>query len=275
MTTVRIAHAEPRPGRLPNGGFSTRGFLVVLADDRGHRAVPIWMQAEPGDGDLSQLLELAARPAGEVVTAGAPEELTARLLRAVGARVTGVDIDLTVADTGELTPQVALTRIGLDGPAGTRHVTAGLGLGLALAAAAGAPVRLAGKPSGSETAAAGSKSTACLRVRTGRPSPLSCSITHFAASAAGSRSHSRVVRSRAIGMPAGRSSASHSSASRVANRPTSFARHRAGASGSVRSACQSRVPSSVQAPLPLIRARPAKWRKAPLVKHITWLSRDR
>jgi hypothetical protein len=32
MTTVRIAHAEPRPGRLPNGGFSTRGFLVVLAD---------------------------------------------------------------------------------------------------------------------------------------------------------------------------------------------------------------------------------------------------
>jgi hypothetical protein len=116
---------------------------VVGEHDRGHRAVPIWMQAEPGDGDLSQLLELAARPAGEVVTAGAPEELTARLLRAVGARVTGVDIDLTVADTGELTPQVALTRIGLDGPAGTRHVTAGLGLGLALAAAAGAPVRLA------------------------------------------------------------------------------------------------------------------------------------
>ena len=63
MTTVRIAHAEPRPGRLPNGGFDTRGFLVVLADDAGHRAVPIWMQAEPGDGDLSQLLESPpARP---------------------------------------------------------------------------------------------------------------------------------------------------------------------------------------------------------------------
>ena len=57
MTTVRNAHAEPRPGRLPNGGFDTRGFLVVLADDAGHRAVPIWMQAEPGDGDLSQLLD--------------------------------------------------------------------------------------------------------------------------------------------------------------------------------------------------------------------------
>jgi hypothetical protein len=143
MTTVRIAHAEPRPGKLPNGGFSTRGFLVVLADDAGHRAVPIWMQAEPGDGDLSQLLELAARPAGEIVTAGAPEELTVGLLHTVGARVTGVDIDLTVADADELTPQGSVTRIGLDGPRGTRHVTAGLGLGLALAAAAGAPVRLA------------------------------------------------------------------------------------------------------------------------------------
>jgi len=143
MTAVRIAHAEPRPGRLPNGGFSTRGFLVVLADDLGHRAVPIWMQAQPGDGDLSQLLELAARPAGEIVTADAPQELTARLLRAAGARVTGVDIDLTVADTDELTPQVTVTRIGLDGPGGTRHVTAGLGLGLAMAAAADAPVRLA------------------------------------------------------------------------------------------------------------------------------------
>jgi hypothetical protein len=143
MTTVRIAHADPRPGKLPNGGFSTRGFLVVLADDAGHRAVPIWMQAEPGDGDLSQLLELAARPAGEIVTADAPQELTARLLRAAGASVTGVDIDLTVADTDELTPQVSIARIGLDGPGGTRHVTAGLGLGLAMAAAASAPVRLA------------------------------------------------------------------------------------------------------------------------------------
>jgi hypothetical protein len=143
MTTVRIAHAEPRPGRLANGGFSTSGFLVVLADDIGHRAVPIWMQAEPGDGDLSQILELATRPAGEIVTADAPEELTARLLRAVGASVTGVDIDVTAADTDELTPQASVARIGLAGPAGTRQVTAALGLGLAMASAAGAPVRLA------------------------------------------------------------------------------------------------------------------------------------
>jgi hypothetical protein len=33
VTTIRIAHAEPRPGRLANGGFRTRGHLVVLADD--------------------------------------------------------------------------------------------------------------------------------------------------------------------------------------------------------------------------------------------------
>jgi hypothetical protein len=32
MTTVRIAHAEPRPGKLSNGEFQTLGHLVVLAD---------------------------------------------------------------------------------------------------------------------------------------------------------------------------------------------------------------------------------------------------
>ncbi|HJY58785.1 MAG TPA: hypothetical protein VJ418_20605 [Streptosporangiaceae bacterium] len=137
MTTVRIAHAEPRPGRLANGGFHTRGYLVVLADDAGHRAVPIWM---PGAGDLADLLE---RPAGQIVTDGVPQEFTTRLLGAARARVTGVDIDLTAAGAGELSPEVTVARIGLAGPAGTRQVTADLGLGLALAAAAGAPVRLA------------------------------------------------------------------------------------------------------------------------------------
>lgn len=42
MTIVRIAHAEPRPGKLPGGGFETRGVLVVLADEAGRHAVPIW-----------------------------------------------------------------------------------------------------------------------------------------------------------------------------------------------------------------------------------------
>jgi hypothetical protein len=47
MTTVRIAHAEPRPGKLENGGFQTLGWLVVLADDAIHRAVPVWPWRPP------------------------------------------------------------------------------------------------------------------------------------------------------------------------------------------------------------------------------------
>lgn len=142
MSIVRIAHAAPQPGRVGDGGFQTRGHLVVLADDAGQRAVPIWMRGDPGAGDLSQLVELASRPAGEIIAVDAPEELTARLLRAAGASVTGVDIDVTAADAGELSPRVTVARVRLDGPGGARQVTAALGLGLAMAAAAGAPVRV-------------------------------------------------------------------------------------------------------------------------------------
>jgi hypothetical protein len=140
MTTVRIAHAEPQPGKLENGGFQTRGHLVVLADDAGHRAVPVWLRGEPGVADLAQLVE---RPDEEARAADAPEDLIARLLHAADASVTGVDIDVTGADTDELSPQAAVARIGLSGPAGNRQVAAGLGLGLAMAAATGTPVRLA------------------------------------------------------------------------------------------------------------------------------------
>jgi len=143
MTTVRIAHAEARPGRLVNGEFQTRGHLVVLADDDRGRAVPIWMRGDPGAGDLAQLVESARLPAGEIVTADAPEVLTARMLGAAGASVTEVDIEATSRDIDELSPQVTVARIRLAGPAGPRDITADLGLGLAMATAAGAPVRLA------------------------------------------------------------------------------------------------------------------------------------
>ena len=143
MTTVRIAHAEPQPGRLGNGEFQTLGYLVVLADDAGRRAVPIWLRGgEPGEADLSQLVEFAGYPAGEIIAADVPQELAARLLVAAGASVTGVDIDVTTADITELSPQVTVARVGLDGAAGSRQVTATLGLGLAMAVAAGAPVRV-------------------------------------------------------------------------------------------------------------------------------------
>jgi hypothetical protein len=140
MTIVRIAHAEPRPGNLGNGNFQTRGYLVVLADDPGGRAVPIWFRGEPGASDLSQLVELAGRPAGEIVAVDAPQELTTRLVRAAGARVTEVGIDVTAPDADELSPGETVARVVLDGSAGTRQVTASLGLGLAMAAASGAPV---------------------------------------------------------------------------------------------------------------------------------------
>ena len=112
MTTVRIAHAEPRPGRLANGELQTLGHLVVLADDAGHRAVPIWMPGDPGAGDLADLLE---RPADQVITDGVPQELTARLLGAARARVTGVDIDVTDAGAAELSPEVTVARVAAGG----------------------------------------------------------------------------------------------------------------------------------------------------------------
>ena len=133
MTTVRIAHAEPQPGRLGDGTFVVERVLVVLADDAGGRAVPIWLNAFDGES-VRVLLE---PPSGQAVTAPVREELTGRLLRAAGASVTAVEID-------ELGPEVAAARIELATTAGTRHVTGRLGEGLALAAEAGAPVRVAG-----------------------------------------------------------------------------------------------------------------------------------
>jgi len=136
VTTVRIAHAEPWPGKLADGGFCTRGYLVILADDAGHRAVPSWLT---GAGDLARLLERAAEPAGQ---RPAPQNLAVRLLDAARAQVTGVDIEVTDPAATELSPDVAVARVTVAGPAGSRPVTAGLGLGLALAVAAAAPVRL-------------------------------------------------------------------------------------------------------------------------------------
>ncbi len=139
-TDVRIAQAEPRPGNLGNGVFITSGYLVVLADDAGHRALPVWFRGHPGGGSLAQLM---GRDTDDIAPAGAAEELTARLLHAAGARVTGVDIDAAQAEANELDPEAFTARIALGGPAGARHVTVPFGLGLAMAAAAGAPVRMA------------------------------------------------------------------------------------------------------------------------------------
>jgi hypothetical protein len=154
MATVRVAHAEPLPGALPSGEFLTAGHLVVLVDDAGHRAVPIWLRGgtEPGVDDLARLVELRDRPPEEAVSFAVPEELTTRLLGMAGASVTGVDIDVTLPDADALgpealgpetlDPEATVARVELTGRTGTRHVSACLGLGLAIAVTAAAPIRV-------------------------------------------------------------------------------------------------------------------------------------
>jgi hypothetical protein len=143
MATVRIAHVDPRPGNVGEGRVIIAGFLVVLTDDAGHRALPMWLASDPGLHSLWQLTEPDDVPGAAIVTAVSPEEFIARLLSAAGAEVAGVDVEITAASLGELTQAAATARIEIVGPDGPGSVPARLGLGLALAAAADAPVRVA------------------------------------------------------------------------------------------------------------------------------------
>jgi bifunctional DNase/RNase len=151
VITVRIAHAEPGPGRPAETGPRVDpwvpavarpfGFHVVLADDAGHRALRAWLAQHP-DGTL--LPALLDRPGDDIwTTHGIPEELAVRLTSAAGGSVTGVEIRPDRADIEEVTEQTCTARIELGGPAGTRHVTARLDLGLALAVVSAAPVLVA------------------------------------------------------------------------------------------------------------------------------------
>ena len=131
MTAVRIAHADPWPGRTPDGRMDIRHVLVILADDAGHRALPVRL---PGPDD--KLWRLLSRPDDrheEDLLDDHAEETTGRLLQAAGVTLAGV----TVTDLG---PGVTATRIGIAGPGGTRPVTASLADGLTLAVIAGAPL---------------------------------------------------------------------------------------------------------------------------------------
>ena len=129
MTAVRIAHADPWPGRTPDGRMDIRHVLVILADDAGHRALPVRL---PGP---EQLWRLLSRPddRDEDQWGAHVEEMTGRLLQAAGVTLAGV----TVTDLG---PGVTVTRIDIAGPGGTRPVTASLADGLTLAVIAGAPL---------------------------------------------------------------------------------------------------------------------------------------
>jgi len=129
MTAVRIAHADPWPGRQPDGRMSVRHVLVILADDAGHRALPVRL---PGPAQFWRLL---SRPddRDEDQWGAHDEEMTGRLLQAAGVAVDGV----TVTDLG---PGVTVTRIAVAAPGGTRPVTASLADGLTIAVIAGAPL---------------------------------------------------------------------------------------------------------------------------------------
>jgi RNA polymerase sigma-70 factor (ECF subfamily) len=120
MTAVRIAHSDPWPGRQPGG-------LVVLADDAGHRALPVRL---PGHGVFWRLL---ARPGGTELPVDDAGEMTGQLLHAAGITVTAV----TITDLG---PGVAATRADIAAADGTRQVTTSLADGLALAVITGSPL---------------------------------------------------------------------------------------------------------------------------------------
>jgi RNA polymerase sigma-70 factor, ECF subfamily len=141
MTTVRVTRMESRipPGPVPDASPT---HVIVLADAEGRRELPIWLLG----GDSHRFADLFEPPdpvTGRAVIArsgtgqpGTANELTARLLRAAGARVTSVDID-------ELGPEVTGARVELASHEGTRHVLARLPEGIAVAITAGVPIRVA------------------------------------------------------------------------------------------------------------------------------------
>jgi RNA polymerase sigma factor (sigma-70 family) len=124
MTTVHVARIERR---IPYGPVPDRfpTHVMVLADDAGRRDLPIWLLGRDSH-----------RFADDARHGPSPDELTGRLLRAAGTRVTAVDVD-------ELGPEVTVARIELATRAGTELVTARLLDGLAVAIASGAPIRVA------------------------------------------------------------------------------------------------------------------------------------
>ncbi len=155
VITVRIAHAVPwsqRPGKggqsagprvlASQPGGAQLGLLVVLADDAGHRALPTWLADDADGASLAVLLDEHGEGMGTV--AGVPEELAARLVSAVGARVSGVELHPVVADAREVTAETFAARIELGGLPDARHVTTRLDAGLALAVVTGARVRVPG-----------------------------------------------------------------------------------------------------------------------------------
>ena len=144
MTTVRIVLSHHnRPARAPDGSdvpdWRLHQRLIVLADGRGHRAVPLWLRVF---GD-KELLSRLGRPAADAEVASGLLETAVRLLRTAGTAVSAVDIEPAGDDVPELRWDTVTARVGLATATGTRPFTVSAKYGLALAAVAGAPVRVA------------------------------------------------------------------------------------------------------------------------------------
>ena len=145
MTTVRVVHAlrHNRPARAPDGSdvpdWRLHQRLIVLADDAGHRAVPLWLRVF----GYKELLSRLGWPAADAEVASGLLETAARLLRTAGTAVSAVDIEPASDDVPELRWDTVTARVGLATATGTRPVTVSAEYGLALAAVAGAPVRVA------------------------------------------------------------------------------------------------------------------------------------
>jgi hypothetical protein len=143
VSTVRIVPVRHiRPKRAPDGsevpGWRPHQRLIVLADDAGHRAVPLWVIA-----GHKGLLGRLGRPAADAEVASGLLETAVRLLVTAGTEVSAVDIEPASDDVPELRSDTVTARVGLATAAGTRPVTVSAEYGLALAAVAGAPVRVA------------------------------------------------------------------------------------------------------------------------------------
>jgi hypothetical protein len=151
VTTVRMIYAmHIRPARAPDGSDNPdprlHQQLFVLADDAGHRAVPLWLRIHKGlRARVARVarVDRLDRPAGDAEVASGLLETAVRLLRAAGTAVSAVDIEPASDDVPELRWDTVTARVGLATATGTRPVTVSAEYGLALAAVAGAPVRVA------------------------------------------------------------------------------------------------------------------------------------
>ena len=151
MTTVRIVFAlqSLRAARAPDGSdvpdWRLHQRLVVLADDAGHRGVPLWLRVFGHKELLGRVARLSGpgRPPADAEAATGLLETAARLLRTAGTAVSAVDIEPASDDVPELRWDTVTARVELATATATRPpVTVSAEYGLALAAVAGAPVRV-------------------------------------------------------------------------------------------------------------------------------------